>query len=75
MLFNWHIPGIELLFLLAATPVVFWVGVETHKSSLNVPRHGGIHMDVLITLGSVAAFLPVLRPCSCRWPAMRLWPP
>lgn len=56
MLFNWHIPGLELLFLLAAAPVVFWVGVETHKSSLNVLRHGGTNMDVLITLGSVAAF-------------------
>ena len=56
MVFNLHIPMMELLFLLAATPVVFWVGADTHKSTFNVVRHGGTNMDVLITLGAFAAY-------------------
>ncbi len=57
MLLGWMLPFANLIFLLAAAPVVFWVGKETHASSWNVLRHGGTNMDVLITLGSGAAFL------------------
>ena len=56
MAFGWSLPHLELLFLLASIPVVFWVGADTHRSSWNVLRHGGTNMDVLITLGSLAAF-------------------
>ncbi|MFQ5651951.1 MAG: heavy metal translocating P-type ATPase [bacterium] len=56
MVFDWHIPHLDLVFLFAAAPVVFWIGAETHRSSVNVVRHGGTNMDVLISLGSFAAF-------------------
>ncbi len=56
MVFDWHIPFLELIFLIAAAPVVFWIGRETHVSSVNVVRHGGTNMDVLISLGSLAAY-------------------
>ncbi|RMF63754.1 MAG: heavy metal translocating P-type ATPase [Calditrichaeota bacterium] len=57
MVFGWTIPALELIFLLAATPVVFWVGAETHKSALNVVRHRGTNMDVLISLGALSAYV------------------
>ncbi|MFQ5605490.1 MAG: heavy metal translocating P-type ATPase [bacterium] len=56
MIFKWHIPYLDEIFLIAALPVVFGIGAETHKSSLNVLRHGGTNMDVLISLGALAAF-------------------
>ncbi len=56
MVFGWMIPYMDVVFLLAAIPVVFWVGAETHRSSWNVLRHGGTNMDVLISLGAFAAF-------------------
>ncbi|MFQ5706328.1 MAG: heavy metal translocating P-type ATPase [bacterium] len=56
MLFGWTLPYLDVIFLVAAFPVVFWVGAETHKSAVNVVRHGGTNMDVLISLGSLAAF-------------------
>ena len=56
MMLGWAVPFLDLIFLLAAVPVVFWVGAETHRSALNVVRHGGTNMDVLISLGALAAF-------------------
>ncbi len=53
---GWMIPYMDIVFLLAAIPVVFWVGADTHRSSWNVLRHGGTNMDVLISLGAFAAF-------------------
>ena len=56
MMLGWSVPFLDLIFLLAAVPVVFWVGAETHRSALNVVRHCGTNMDVLISLGALAAF-------------------
>ncbi|MBF8436334.1 copper-translocating P-type ATPase [Halanaerobiaceae bacterium Z-7014] len=39
-----------------AFPVVFILGYETHKGAFNSLRHGSANMDVLITLGTFAAF-------------------
>ncbi|MFW6378050.1 MAG: heavy metal translocating P-type ATPase [Bacillota bacterium] len=39
-----------------AFPVVFILGYETHKGAINSLRHGGANMDVLITLGTFAAY-------------------
>ncbi len=56
-MFGWlEMPFMPLVMLLGATPVVFWIGRETHWSALNVIRHRGTNMDVLISLGSLAAW-------------------
>ena len=39
-----------------AFPVVFILGYETHRGAFNSLRHGGANMDVLITLGTFAAY-------------------
>jgi len=51
---TFHIP--HWIFLLTSGAVVFWLGAETHASSWNAIRHGGSNMDVLISLGSLAAY-------------------
>lgn len=56
MVLGWHIPFLDVLFLLLAAPVVLWIGAETHVSSIKILLHGGTNMDVLISLGSLAAF-------------------
>ncbi len=42
---------------LLAIPVLFWVGRHTYKSALKTISHGSANMDVLIFLGSFAAFV------------------
>lgn len=39
-----------------AFPVVFILGYKTHKGAFNSVRHGGANMDVLITMGTLAAY-------------------
>lgn len=39
-----------------AFPVVFILGYKTHKGAFNSVRHGGANMDVLITMGTFAAY-------------------
>ncbi|MGM0420044.1 MAG: heavy metal translocating P-type ATPase [Bacillota bacterium] len=39
-----------------AFPVVFILGYKTHKGAINSLRHGGANMDVLITMGTFAAY-------------------
>ncbi len=56
MLLGVHIAFLDLIFLVGALPVVFLIGAETHGSSLRAVRHGTTNMDVLISLGSIAAF-------------------
>jgi P-type Cu+ transporter len=48
----------ENLLLLALTvPVWAYVGSDFHRTAIRVVRHGGANMDVLVSLGSTAAFL------------------
>ena len=46
-----------MLLLVLSAPVWGYVGWDFHKTSLRVLRHGGANMDVLVSLGSTAAFL------------------
>ena len=39
-----------------AFPVVFILGYETHKGAFKAVRHGGANMDVLIAMGTFAAY-------------------
>jgi Cu+-exporting ATPase len=57
MFFMDRFPGENLLLLLLTAPVWGYVGWDFHRTSLRVLRHGGANMDVLVSLGSTAAFL------------------
>ena len=52
-----EIPGYEWLMVLLALPVLAGAGFSTYRSALKSLRHGTANMDVLIMLGSGAAFL------------------
>ncbi len=51
-----HVPGHDWIMLAAALPIVFWAGLPTHKGAINSLRHGSANMDVLISMGTIAAF-------------------
>jgi P-type Cu+ transporter len=57
MFFMDRFPGENLLLLLLTAPVWGYVGWDFHRTSLRVLRHAGANMDVLVSLGSTAAFL------------------
>ncbi len=50
-------PGENWLLLALTAPVWGYVGWDFHATSLRVLRHFGANMDVLVSLGSAAAFL------------------
>ncbi|HEY3398060.1 MAG TPA: heavy metal translocating P-type ATPase [Armatimonadota bacterium] len=50
-------PGRDWLLLALATPVQFLVGWQYLRNSAVSLRHGAFNMDVLIALGSLAAYL------------------
>lgn len=43
-------------FLIMATPVVFWLGYDTLKSAIKATLHLSPNMDVLIAMGTLAAY-------------------
>ncbi|MBT9162045.1 MAG: Copper-exporting P-type ATPase A [Dehalococcoidia bacterium] len=51
------IPGYNLIIALLGFPVVFLSGWPTHRASFMAIRYGRANMDVLISLGSVPAYL------------------
>ncbi|HEX6820347.1 MAG TPA: heavy metal translocating P-type ATPase [Ktedonobacterales bacterium] len=57
MFFMNRFPGENLLLLALTAPVWGYVGWDFHRTSLRVLRHFGANMDVLVSLGSTAAFL------------------
>jgi Cu+-exporting ATPase len=50
-------PSENWLLLALTAPVWGYVGWDFHRTSLRVLRHAGANMDVLVGLGSTAAFL------------------
>ncbi len=54
--FHLHIPYHDWIMLAAAGPIVFWAGLPTHRGAFRSLRHGSANMDVLISLGTLAAF-------------------
>jgi Cu+-exporting ATPase len=57
MLFGVHIMLPLWLQWLLATPVQFWAGKRFYTGSWNTLRSGGTNMDVLVALGTSAAYL------------------
>jgi Cu+-exporting ATPase len=56
MFFMGRFPGENWLLLALTAPVWGYVGWEVHRTALRVLRHFGANMDVLVSLGSTAAF-------------------
>lgn len=51
---DWHLPG--MIQLLLATPVQIFVGARFYSGAFKSLRHGSANMDVLVALGTSAAF-------------------
>ncbi|RMG25894.1 MAG: copper-translocating P-type ATPase [Methanobacteriota archaeon] len=51
-----NLPLKSFILFLAATPVQFWIGAGFYKKSYAVLRHGSATMDVLVALGTSAAY-------------------
>jgi Cu+-exporting ATPase len=66
MFFMNRFPGENLLLLVLTAPVWGYVGWEFHRTAWRVIRHFGANMDVLISLGSTAAFL--MSIVATFWP-------
>jgi len=64
LLSSWaHSPWVNWLMLILATPVQFYVGRQYYRGAIQSLRNGAANMDVLVALGSTAAYLyslPVL---------------
>lgn len=50
------LPYQDVILFVASVPVIFWIGLDTHRGSVNAVRHLNTNMDVLISLGALAAF-------------------
>jgi Cu+-exporting ATPase len=68
MFFMDRFPGENLLLLVLTAPVWGYVGWGFHRTSLRVLRHKSANMDVLISLGSTAAF--ALSVVATFWPGV-----
>ncbi|KZT07473.1 copper transporting p-type ATPase-like protein [Laetiporus sulphureus 93-53] len=52
-------PGLylgDLLALLLTTPAQFWIGLKFYRNAYKALKHGGATMDVLVMLGTSAAY-------------------
>ncbi|GAB4125657.1 MAG: heavy metal translocating P-type ATPase [Sideroxydans sp.] len=56
MLFDVHLPFPVWLQWLLATPVQFWAGARFYKGAWASVRHGSGNMDLLVALGTSAAY-------------------
>ncbi|MBN1372115.1 MAG: copper-translocating P-type ATPase [Anaerolineaceae bacterium] len=61
-----HAPWMKWLMLALATPVQFYVGWQYYVGAYKSLRNGSANMDVLVALGSSAAFLYSL-PVTFGW--------
>jgi Cu+-exporting ATPase len=55
--FNFHIPYHNWIMFIAATPIVFWAGLPVHRGAWCSLRHGMPGMDVLISMGTLSAYI------------------
>jgi Cu+-exporting ATPase len=66
MSFMDRFPGENLVLLALTAPIWAVVGWDFHRTSLRVLRHAAANMDVLVSLGSTAAFL--MSVVATFWP-------
>ncbi|MBT9168246.1 MAG: Copper-exporting P-type ATPase A [Syntrophomonadaceae bacterium] len=55
-LHHFHLPYHNWVMLVAATPIVFWAGLPTHRGAWRSISHGSTNMDVLMSLGTLSAY-------------------
>jgi len=68
MFFMGRFPGENDLLLALTTPIWAYVGWDFHRTAVKVLRHGGANMDVLVSLGSTAAY--GLSVVATFWPGI-----
>lgn len=66
MFFMNRFPGENWLLLALTVPIWAYVGWDFHRTALRVVRHFSANMDVLVSLGSTAAFL--MSVVATIWP-------
>ncbi len=66
MFFMNHFPGENFVLLALTAPVWGYVGWDFHHTAWRVLRHFGANMDVLVSLGSTAAF--AMSIVATLWP-------
>jgi len=54
--YHFHLPYHNWIMLAAATPIVFWAGLPSHRGAWRAISHGNTNMDVLISLGTLSAY-------------------
>ncbi|MDT8340373.1 MAG: heavy metal translocating P-type ATPase [Longimicrobiales bacterium] len=62
-----HAPWVNVLMLALATPVQFYVGWDFYRGGWNAVRNGTANMDVLVALGSSAAFFYSVPVTVALW--------
>ena len=62
-----HAPWVNVLMLLLAAPVQFYVGWDFYKGGWNALRNGTANMDVLVALGSSTAFFYSIPVTVALW--------
>ena len=63
-----RLPG--WLQLLLAAPVQFWIGARFYSAGWKALRSGGGNMDLLVALGTSAAFLLSAEEVAAAWPGI-----
>jgi P-type Cu+ transporter len=56
-MFVMHIPGYHVFEAMLAFPIIFIIGRHVHIASWKAVKNRSLNMDVLVTLGSVPAYL------------------
>jgi Cu+-exporting ATPase len=57
MIFGLMIPGLNWIYLVLSAAVLFWPGLNTYRAAIKSVLHGFANMDVLISMGTLSAFL------------------
>jgi Cu+-exporting ATPase len=62
----------QLIMFLLATPVVFWAGHKTNSSALKASLHLSPNMDVLVSLGTFAAYSTAVASFFVKIPSFAM---
>lgn len=62
-----HAPWVNVVMLMLAAPVQFYVGADFYRGGWNALRNGTANMDVLVALGSSTAFFYSVPVTVALW--------
>jgi Cu+-exporting ATPase len=57
MFFGLMFPGLNWIYLVLSAVVLFWPGLNIYRVAIKSVLHGSANMDVLISMGTLSAFL------------------